>query len=38
MAVERLVAEPARRLFAAAAALERRWLAWLGGESPGGRK
>jgi NAD(P)H-quinone oxidoreductase subunit 5 len=38
MAVERLVAEPARRLFAAAAALERRWLAWLGGESPGGRR
>ena len=38
MAVGRLFVAPVRWLFERAAALERRWIAWLGGESLGDRR
>jgi NAD(P)H-quinone oxidoreductase subunit 5 len=38
MVVSRLVVRPVLRLLDRAAAAEKRWIAWLGGESPGGRR
>jgi hypothetical protein len=38
MVVSRLVVRPVLRLLDRAAAAESRWIAWLGGESPGGRR
>jgi hypothetical protein len=38
MVVGRLFVAPIRWLFERAAALERRWIAWLGGESVGDRR
>jgi len=38
MAVSRIVVGPVLRLLDRAAAAEKRWIAWLGGESPGGRR
>jgi len=38
MAVSRFVVGPVLRLLDRAAAAEKRWITWLGGESPGGRR
>jgi NADH-quinone oxidoreductase subunit L len=38
MVVSRLVIRPVLQLLDRAAVAEKRWIAWLGGESPGGRR